>query len=544
MDDKRTFLAIGLSILILLAWSPLSEYMGWAPKRTPVQQEAIEAQPQSQTASTAQQEQSEQGTQSTPTSTPIPIFTPSAGREVKVETPLYSAVLYTGGGILRSFELKNYNATIDENSPRINMISSDAAQTAPLGLTINGQPSWSTGQWAFSGSDLNLAAGQKGELTFTGLVDGIRVTRKITFDADTYLLTEKTFVGAADQTSRNVRMGFIVAATPFGGSSYDPTRLAWDSNGSFEEETSSSTLAEQGILEQGTFLWAGVMSNYFMNLTAPAETQNLTLKGRVQGSVWRLALERPEQPTPAGGEFSTTTNWWLGPKDKNLLVTAPNDMISALHYGMFSIIARPLLVILDFFHSYVGNWGIAIILLVCLIRICFWPLSQKSYKSMNQMKKLQPMMEKLREKYKDDKQALNREVMQLYKTYKVNPAGGCLPILVQIPVFIGLYQALLNSIELRHAAFIDHIPFTDIIWLADLSAADPYYITPIVMGLTMFLQQRLTPAAGDPTQQKVMMFMPIVFTAMFLNFPAGLVLYWLCNNILSIGQQWWMLRKA
>ncbi len=544
MDDKRTFLAIGLSILILLAWSPLSEYMGWAPKRTPVQQEAIEAQPQSQTASTAQQEQSEQGTQSTPTSTPIPIFTPSAGREVKVETPLYSAVLYTGGGILRSFELKNYNATIDENSPRINMISSDAAQTAPLGLTINGQPSWSTGQWAFSGSDLNLAAGQKGELTFTGLVDGIRVTRKITFDADTYLLTEKTFIGAADQTSRNVRMGFIVAATPFGGSSYDPTRLAWDSNGSFEEETSSSTLAEQGILEQGTFLWAGVMSNYFMNLTAPAETQNLTLKGRVQGSVWRLALERPEQPTPAGGEFSTTTNWWLGPKDKNLLVTAPNDMISALHYGMFSIIARPLLVILDFFHSYVGNWGIAIILLVCLIRICFWPLSQKSYKSMNQMKKLQPMMEKLREKYKDDKQALNREVMQLYKTYKVNPAGGCLPILVQIPVFIGLYQALLNSIELRHAAFIDHIPFTDIIWLADLSAADPYYITPIVMGLTMFLQQRLTPAAGDPTQQKVMMFMPIVFTAMFLNFPAGLVLYWLCNNILSIGQQWWMLRKA
>ncbi len=544
MDDKRTFLAIGLSILILLAWSPLSEYMGWAPKRTPVQQEAIEAQPQSQTASTAQQEQSEQGTQSPPTSTPIPIFTPSAGREVKVETPLYSAVLYTGGGILRSFELKNYNATIDENSPRINMISSDAAQTAPLGLTINGQPSWSTGEWAFSGSDLNLAAGQKGELTFTGLVDGIRVTRKITFDADTYLLTEKTFVGAADQTSRNVRMGFIVAATPFGGSSYDPTRLAWDSNGSFEEETSSSTLAEQGILEQGTFLWAGVMSNYFMNLTAPAETQNLTLKGRVQGSVWRLALERPEQPTPAGGEFSTTTNWWLGPKDKNLLVTAPNDMISALHYGMFSIIARPLLVILDFFHSYVGNWGIAIILLVCLIRICFWPLSQKSYKSMNQMKKLQPMMEKLREKYKDDKQALNREVMQLYKTYKVNPAGGCLPILVQIPVFIGLYQALLNSIELRHAAFIDHIPFTDIIWLADLSAADPYYITPIVMGLTMFLQQRLTPAAGDPTQQKVMMFMPIVFTAMFLNFPAGLVLYWLCNNILSIGQQWWMLRKA
>lgn len=160
------------------------------------------------------------------------------------------------------------------------------------------------------------------------------------------------------------------------------------------------------------------------------------------------------------------------------------------------------------------------------------------------MKKLQPMMKKLREKHKDDKEALNKEMMQLYKTYKVNPAGGCLPIVVQIPVFIGLYQALLNSIELRHASFIEYLPFTHITWLADLSAADPFYITPLLMGASMFLQQRLTPAAGDPTQQKVMMFMPVIFTVMFINFPAGLVIYWLCNNILSIGQQWWMLRKA
>ena len=154
------------------------------------------------------------------------------------------------------------------------------------------------------------------------------------------------------------------------------------------------------------------------------------------------------------------------------------------------------------------------------------------------------MMKKLREKHKDDKEALNKEMMQLYKTYKVNPAGGCLPIVVQIPVFIGLYQALLNSIELRHASFIEYLPFTHITWLADLSAADPFYITPLLMGASMFLQQRLTPAAGDPTQQKVMMFMPVIFTVMFINFPAGLVIYWLCNNILSIGQQWWMLRKA
>ena len=244
------------------------------------------------------------------------------------------------------------------------------------------------------------------------------------------------------------------------------------------------------------------------------------------------------------GETPVAVNWWFGPKVRTLLEEAPGNLSNAVHFGIFSFIARPLLAMLNFFHTYVGNWGIAIIILTCCIRFFFWPLSQKSYKSMEQMKKLQPMMKKLREKYGNDKQALNREVMQLYRTYKVNPAGGCLPILVQIPVFIGLYQALLNSIELRHAAFIRYLPFTDIVWLADLSAADPFYITPILMGATMFLQQWITPAAGDPTQQKIMMFMPLVFFFMFLNFPAGLVLYWLCNNILSVGQQWWMLRKS
>lgn len=155
---------------------------------------------------------------------------------------------------------------------------------------------------------------------------------------------------------------------------------------------------------------------------------------------------------------------------------------------MFSAIARPLLTILAFLHSFVGNWGIATLMLTFCIRVIFWPLSQKSFKFMEQMKKLQPMMKKLREKHKDDKEALNKEMMQLYKTYKVNPAGGCLPIVVQIPVFIGLYQALLNSIGLRHVSFIEYLPFTHITWLTDFSAADPSYITPLLMGASMFLQ--------------------------------------------------------
>ncbi len=535
MEDKRTLIAIALSVAVLIGWNYIAEYMGWIP---PLEQTA-------QQNTTPIVQTSPETVVSSPTPmAPAPVFTPAPGREIKIETPLYSAVIYTGGGVLRSFTLKNYKVDLSPDSPLVNVISPEAALTSPMGITVNGQASWSVGTWSFDGGDITLAPGESKSLTFVGMVEGVRVTRVITFNADTYLLSENLLVASADGTPRSARLGFVVAASPFSAGQYDPTRLAWDSNGSFEEETSADTLRETGIIESGAFNWAGVMSNYFMNVVSPTNPLHLTLKGRVQGDVWRAGLERPDFIAPATGEVPLAVNWWFGPKERVLLADVPGNLSSAVHFGMFSFIARPLLAVLDFFHDYVGNWGIAIIILTCCIRFFFWPLSQKSYKSMEQMKKLQPMMQKLREKYGNDKQALNREIMQLYKTYKINPAGGCLPILVQIPVFIGLYQALLNSIELRHAAFIYYLPFTDIVWLADLSAADPFYITPVLMGATMFLQQWITPAAGDPTQQKIMMFMPLIFFFMFLNFPAGLVLYWLCNNILSVGQQWWMLRKA
>jgi len=234
----------------------------------------------------------------------------------------------------------------------------------------------------------------------------------------------------------------------------------------------------------------------------------------------------------------------MGPADRAILADMPNKLAEAVDFGWFHLIAVPLLYLLNWFFQYVHNYGVAVILLTVLIKIIFWPLSQKSYKSMDQMKRLQPMLTKLREKYADDKERLNQEVMALYKTYKVNPAGGCLPMVVQIPVFFGLYKALLGSIELRHAAFISHVPFTDLVWMADLSVKDPYYVTPLIMGATMFIQQKMTPTGGDPMQAKIMLLMPVVFTFMFLNFPAGLVVYWLVNNVLSIGQQWWMMRKA
>jgi YidC/Oxa1 family membrane protein insertase len=190
------------------------------------------------------------------------------------------------------------------------------------------------------------------------------------------------------------------------------------------------------------------------------------------------------------------------------------------------------LIFLKYINKGTHNFGLAIIVLTIVIKILFFPLTHTSYKSMKDMQKVQPLMLKLKKKYKDDKEKLNKEIMALYRSHKVNPLGGCLPMILQIPVFFALYKALLGSIELRHAPFI--------FWINDLSAKDPYYITPIIMGASMFIQQKMTPTVGDPTQAKIMLLMPIVFTIMFLNFPSGLVIYWLVNNVLSIGQQFYI----
>jgi YidC/Oxa1 family membrane protein insertase len=220
---------------------------------------------------------------------------------------------------------------------------------------------------------------------------------------------------------------------------------------------------------------------------------------------------------------------FFGPKDLDKLKAFGHDLDKALDFGWFDAVAKPMLWAMNFFYRYTGNYGLAIIILTVIIKIIFWWPTNLSYKSMKEMKKLQPEMAKLREKYKDDREKMNKELMELYRRYKVNPMSGCLPMAIQIPVFFALYKVLLYSIELRHAPFYW--------WIHDLSAADPYYISPILMGGSMFVQQWLTPTAGDPTQAKMMLIMPVVFTFMFLSFPTGLVIYWLFSNLLSIGQQ-------
>ena len=561
MQSKNLILAITLSLAVMFGWTYLSQEMGWTPSPEQLQAE--------QAAAAKKQAEQAVAKQVAPTSTPakpLTQFTPASGKDVIIETPLYKAVLYTGGGILRSFELKKYLAdqvkvplfkifgfsfgskNFGANEvPRanVNLISPLAASVAPLGLLVNGQPSWSTGKWSFAGDNVNLESGQK-SLLFVGEVDGLRVERELTFSADSYQIVEKLrFVALGDQ-ARSVRVGYSVGedTSASTGGYYDAMRVAWGLTGEYVEESDRETLEQTGVQTTGSILWAAASSTYFMSAIAPANTSNLTLKARVQNNVYRVVLEQGDIVVQPKTEVNQDVTYWIGPKVSKLLEQAPNELVNSIDLGMFSIIGSALLWCLEHLYGLVNNWGIAIILLTIGIKILFWPLTAKSYSSMAKMRKLQPMITELREKYADDREALTRETMALHKTYGINPASGCIPMLVQLPVFFGLYQALLTSIELRGASFIAHLPGTDLIWLADLSQADPFYITPIIMGISMFFMQKMSPPMGDPMQQKIMMFLPLIFTFMFLGFPSGLVIYWLVNNLLSMLQQWLLIKKA
>lgn len=536
-DGKNLILAIVLCLLVVIGWSYLGQKMGWAP--SPAAPEQVQqAEGQQQAAPQAEPAPSA-------ISAPLPVFKESEGRDLIVSTPLYTAKLYTGGGILRSFELKQFRTNVADGSPLVNLVDVATSSMAPMGLLVNGQPSWSVGAWACEAEgDVEVPAGEKRTVRLVGMVGDMRVVRELAFDARTYLITEKVAVTPTGTQAASLRLGYTTGAdaSNASGSQYDTMRVGWDDSGSLKEESSDDKLAT-GVTSTGTIYWGGAMSTYFFNGVLPADPSGVTFKGVLQNGVYRVAMELSPVTIGPGQESVFSSSYWMGPKDRELMAASSEELAKSVDLGMFSIIAKGLLWILNIFYGFAGNWGIAIIMLTIVIKVIFWPLTAKSYSSMEKMKKLAPMMQKIKEKHKNDKEAMNKEVMALYKTYGVNPASGCMPILVQMPVFFGLYQALLTSIELRHASFIDTLPFTDLPWLCDLSARDPLYITPIVMGLSMLIQQKLAPQGVDSRQQKIMMIMPIVFTFLFLAFPCGLVVYWLVNNIISIGQQWWMHHK-
>ena len=277
--------------------------------------------------------------------------------------------------------------------------------------------------------------------------------------------------------------------------------------------------------------WIAMVQHYFASAWLPSDkTVRDVYVGKVEQNLYRIGLQTPLAPLAAGASHIEKTRLFIGPQEETLLEKIATGFDLIKDYGYLTVIAKPIFWLLEQIHSYVANWGWAIVILTLLIKLLFFPLSAASYKSMARMKEVQPRLMTLREQLKGDPQKLNRAMMDLYKQEKINPLGGCLPVVVQIPVFIALYWVLLSSVEMRNAPWI--------LWINDLSVPDPYYILPVIMAVSMYVQVKLNPTPPDPLQAKIMMWMPIVFSVMFFFFPAGLVLYWVVNNILSIAQQW------
>ena len=478
-------------------------------------------------------------------------------QEVTIDNELITAVLTNRGGRIKSLGLKKYRQTIDKDSPFYDMVPKFESADKLVGGVV-----FASEQLRIE-EDLPMriveSDGQR--VVFEGTSPrGLTLRKEYTFESGKYSITERIKLtnntGQAIEGRLSASLYQPVIVAPSGGcggmgcgaADYSTIKnTAYFARRSLERDQLNKTVKALAELRQnnqepvikvnsGVF-WTGFDDSYFLAAlvaTSPEQT-GLTLMGGETGSWLETTLDLEKTSLSAGESREQELVIYLGPKTKETLLASGYDLVQSLDYGWFGAISDVLVVVLKFFYKHTHNWGIAIILLTFIVKILLYPLTLKSFKSMGEMSRLQPLIKELRERHKNDKTKLNEETMKLYKEHGVNPAGGCLPMLLQFPVFIAFYRALQQSIELRHAGFM--------FWIDDLAAPDPYFITPIIMGATQWLSQKMTPTSADPAQAKMMQLMPVFFTIMFLNFPSGLVLYWLMNNVLTIAQQKWIAYK-
>jgi YidC/Oxa1 family membrane protein insertase len=542
--ERQTLLAVLLSLIVLIGYQMLVARLYPPPPPDTF--------PPSEPSPTSRPTETKPLVPERPETLTQPVETPpaptggaeaSGGREFTVENEVYTAVLTSRGGAPKSLRLKHYPGDEGRDSPPREMIFPGQNGELPLEIRLEGKGvalsdagvSYQTG----SRSNINLQGDENATIEFRGtLSTGTTITKRLTFTGRTYGITLDTQVENAPQNVSLLSLVWNHALDHHRANAsyvaHGPVALI---GRKFLYESATNLATTEKHLGPDRIRWAGYADTYFLSAVIPpeGETHGLLMSAKDGTVITKLAI--PWNPQPV------TYTVYVGPKEFSALNAVHPSLDRAIDFGWSHFIARPLLSFLNFLHSLTGNYGIDIILLTILVKIAFFPLSIKSFKSMAAMQKLQPQLEQLRAQYQDDREALNREMMEMYRRHKINPLGGCLPLLVQLPVFIGLYQALMMAIELRQAPFFG--------WIQDLSLPDrlgtfvlPFVDPPgipvltILMGGTMIMQQAMTPMPGDPIQQKMMMLMPVIFTVMFVNFPSGLVLYWLVNNVLSIAQQY------
>ncbi|KQT36529.1 membrane protein insertase YidC [Methylophilus sp. Leaf414] len=517
MDTRRLILFVIFSFSIMLLWD------AWQKEHAPET-------PATQTAATPQGAPADKPQENGG-------FSLKKGERISVKTDLYSAVIDTVGGDLRQLSLLEHKA--DDNSGPYELMSDQSKEklyVAQTGLKGNGLPTHYETFTAANTSYVMQESENSLEVRLTAPeTNGIAVDKIYIFHRGQYQIDVRYEIknNSAQAISPSVYYQIIHDRESNQGSKMMPTFTggAYFNEADKYNKVKFDDMAKKDISLTAKDGWVGLVQHYFVSAWIPqskAEQKFYTTK--LSESDFSIGTILPVGEIAAGSSKTVDARLFTGPQEQDALEAAAPGMEYVVDYGILTIIAKPLMWLLTHIYDLVKNWGVAIIILTVLIKAAFFKLSASGYRNMAHLREIAPRMQALKDKFGDDKQKLQQAMMEMYRTEKINPMGGCLPILVQIPVFISLYWVLLGSVQLRHAPFFG--------WIQDLSATDPYFILPILMGATMIIQTTLNPPPTDPIQAKVMKIMPVLFSVFFFFFPAGLVLYWLVNNILSIWQQW------
>lgn len=550
MDNLRLFLFFALALVLLLIYQAWQADYGPASRPVPTEAagEATGTDPAPAIAPDAPQV-------AVAPEVPAPaVAAPGAHTEapgtqdlIEVETDVLRLHISPRGGTLIAAWLKDYPVSPDRPQGPFQLLKPEPpnlflAQSGVIGSEPEKLPTHDA-LFAASAPRYTLSPGQDAltvELSWTH-DSGVEVIKRYRFERGSYLvhLTQEVRNGAdaplAVRTYNQIQRtelydpeasSFIYTYT--GGVYYSPEDKY--------EKVSFDDMRSRKLERKVTDGWIAMIQHYFLTAWIPESGTVQTFYTNVLPD-GRYVIGKYSEPLTLapGASHAFETRVFVGPKLQDTLASIAPGLDLAVDYGWLTVLAQPIFWLLAKIHSLVGNWGWSIIILTVLIKLAFYKLSETSYKSMANMRKLTPRLQALKDRYGDDKQRLNQAMMDMYKKEKINPLGGCLPILVQIPVFIALYWVLLESVELRHAPFA--------LWIDNLSAPDPYFVLPLIMGVSMYVQQKLNPPPPDPIQAKVFMALPFVFTVFFAFFPAGLVLYWVVNNLLSIAQQWHITRN-
>lgn len=463
---------------------------------------------------------------------------------IAVTTDVLDVRIDPVGGDIIYAALPQHKRRLESDQPFV-LLSDNQARSYVARSGVQLDDSAKRIDFEYSSTDYDLGENNDDiQVDLKAVLDGIEVIKRLTFKRGSYAVDVAYYLN--NQTEETVSARFIGQLAR--DDSPDPTNGAALGMQSFlgaaysTPETNYEKVSFKDI-EQGKFEnkeaeggWVAIIQHYFASAWAPKQDQENLYYATTDSSGRNVAaFAGPLKQLEAGQDASLSATLYIGPKVQDYMEAVAPNLQLTVDYGWLWFLASPLFWLLDTIHSVVGNWGWSIIFLTIAVKLVLWPLSAKAYRSMGRMRKLGPEMQRLKEKFGDDRQKMSQEMMKFYQKEKINPLGGCLPILVQMPVFIALYWMLLESVELRHAPFM--------LWINDLSVKDPYFVLPILMGASMYVQQLLNPAPPDPMQAKIMKMLPIVFTFFFLWFPAGLVIYWVINNIVSVSQQYYITRK-